>query len=77
MAAEQIEARSGAKVFVVGSSVADEATDRARNADCVLLVWSAISHATFRAFDGAREKLVYVQGTGASSIIMALERISE
>ena len=73
-AAKQIEARSGARVNVVSSSVADDATDRACNADCILLVWSAISHAAFRAFDAVRDKIVYVPGTGASSIIMALER---
>ena len=68
------EARSPAKVFVVSSSVADEATERARNADCILLVWSGISHAAFRAFDGDREKIVYVPGSGSSSIVFALER---
>lgn len=72
-AAEEIATRSEANVFVVNSSVADAATDRARNADCVLLVWAAISHSVFRAFDGARDKLVYVPGTGSSSIVMALE----
>jgi hypothetical protein len=41
----------------------------------VLIVWSAITHAVFRAFDGVdRERIEYVQGTGAASIVLALER---
>ena len=49
-------------------------TRHALSADLILYVWAATSHATYRAFDGYRGKLEYVQGTGPSSIILAAER---
>lgn len=73
-AAKQLEDRTGATVFVVTSLVADDDTRRAANADLVLYVWAASTHAAYRAFDRWRDKLEYVQGTGASSIVMAAER---
>jgi hypothetical protein len=38
------------------------------------LVWAATKHAVYRAFDDVRDRIEYVQGTGASSIVLALER---
>jgi len=44
-------------------------------ADVVLFVWSATTHAVFRAFDAVdKKRFAYVQGTGAASIVLALER---
>lgn len=74
-AAEQIRARTGAQVTLVTGNAAGAETDHARSATVVLFVWLATSHAVFRAFDGVdRKRLCYVQGTGAASIMRALER---
>ena len=73
-AAEIIKERSGAEVIVVSEHVAGQATQTAQTADVVLLVWAATKHSVYRAFDRVRDKLAYVQGTGPSSIVMALER---
>jgi hypothetical protein len=74
-AAEEIKTRSGAKVTVVTDAVAGGQTTQACTADVVLFVWLASTHPVFRAFDGFdRQRFCYVQGTGASSIVRALER---
>jgi hypothetical protein len=73
-AAEIIVERSGAEVVVVEEMVAGTLTDSARTADVILLVWAATTHAVYRAFDDVRNKVAYVQGTGMSSIVLALER---
>lgn len=73
-AARELETRTGAAVAVVSSLVAGQDTRHAANADLILYVWAATSHATYRAFDGLRDRLEYVQGTGASSILLAAER---
>jgi hypothetical protein len=74
-AAEEIELRTGAKVSIVTATEAGPETDLARKSDVVLFVWLASTHAVFRAFDGFnRKRLCYVQGTGSSGIIRALER---
>ncbi|WP_437310802.1 hypothetical protein [Sorangium sp. So ce388] len=76
-AARQIRRRTRAQVIVVTDDAAGSATSSARLADVILIVWSTISHAVYRAFDGVREKLAYVQGTGAESIVAALEKAVE
>jgi hypothetical protein len=74
-AAEQIQQRTHARVSIVTNKVAGSDTDNARTADVVLFVWMATSHAVFRAFDRFdRNRLCFVQGTGASSILRSLER---
>ncbi len=74
-AAAMISERSGAEIVIVSAKVAGPATNSATTADVVLFVWAATSHAVFRAFDGMdRQRLAYVQGTGAASIVIALER---
>jgi hypothetical protein len=73
-AAQEIRQRSGAQVQLVTEHVAGAATRAAADADVVLVVWSASKHAVYRAFDKVRDRLEYVQGTGASSIVLALER---
>ena len=73
-AAEQIRSRTGANVVIVTETDAGTMAKNARTADVILVVWLAISHAVFRAFDGVRDRVVYVQGTGAESIVLALER---
>jgi len=73
-AADIILERSGAEVVVVDEVVAGAATESARSADVILLVWAATKHAVYRAFDNVRDKVAYVQGTGMSSIVLALER---
>ena len=75
IAAETIQTRSGAKLSIVSTKVAGTETVKACSCDVVLFVWIATTHAVFRAFDGFdRGKLCYVQGTGAASIVRALER---
>jgi hypothetical protein len=74
-AADVIRERTGATVDVVTETVAGASTVAATNADVVLFVWSASTHAVFRAFDGLdRQRLAYVSGTGSASIVRALER---
>jgi hypothetical protein len=74
-AAEMISQRSGAKVDVVVGKTAGPETDQALEADVILFVWMASTHAVFRAFDGFdRKRFCYVQGTGSSSIVRSLER---
>lgn len=76
-AVEVISDRCGekTKLTVVTSKVAGADTTTACNADVVIYVWMASTHAVFRAFDGFdRERFCYVQGTGASSIVRTLER---
>ena len=73
-AAKMVSARCKAEVVLVAEKDAGPAAKSARTADIILVVWSAISHALFRAFDGVRDRVVYVQGTGSESIVLALER---
>jgi hypothetical protein len=73
-AREILAQRTGANVFVVEEKVAGPATRAAQSADVILFVWAATKHAVFRAFDSIRDRVVYVQGTGAGSIVLALER---
>ena len=40
----------------------------------LLFVWANTTHAVYRAFDNVREKLAYVEGKGAVSIVLTLER---
>ncbi|WP_434718136.1 hypothetical protein P5W98_00690 [Paraburkholderia sp. A1BS-2L] len=72
-AARELEHRSGASVTLITGLVQSAFTAAAREADLILFVWAACSHAVYRAFDNCREKLAYVQGTGASSIVAAAE----
>jgi hypothetical protein len=74
-AGQLIRQRTQAHVMVVASTHADAATDAALSSDVVLFVWSAATHAVFRAFDRFdRQRLAYVPGTGAASIVRTLER---
>jgi len=73
-AASEIRKRSGADVIIVGKGDGGMGMIAARAADVVLIVWAAISHEVYRGFDTVREKVAYVQGTGAESIVLALER---
>ena len=73
-AADIIRQRAGAEVVIVSDHVAGAATQNAQTADVVLVVWAATKHSVYRAFDKVRDKLAYVQGTGPSSILLALER---
>ena len=73
VAAEIIRKRSGCEVLVVDSHENDYQTKAATDKDLVLFVWSATKHSVYRAFDSVREKLCYVQGSGAASIVRALE----
>ena len=74
IAAEIIRQRTGAQVAVVTETHAGAATSNAKTADVVLFVWASTTHAIYRAFDNVREKLAYVEGKGAVSIVLTLER---
>lgn len=74
VAAEMIKKRTNVPVVLVTEIVAGPQTKTAKSADVILFVWSASKHAVFRAFDGLRDKIAYVQGVGASSILLSLER---
>lgn len=73
-AADLIRARTNATVVIVSKTEAGGETANAVTADVILFVWSCATHAVYRAFDGVKDKIAYVQGTGASSIVIALER---
>ncbi len=74
-AAGLLRERSGAQVVVVSETHPGADTRSALVADVVLFVWSATTHAVFRAFDAVdKKRFAYVQGTGAASIVLALER---
>jgi hypothetical protein len=76
-AAEQLKDRSGATVVLVSDTASGPETDSAATADVIAYVWSATTHAVFRAFDKVdRKKIAYVRGTGAASIVLAVERWS-
>lgn len=67
--------RCDSQIIVVSETHPGAVTRSALSADVVLFVWSATTHAVFRAFDGVdKKRFAYVQGTGASSIVLALER---
>lgn len=74
VAADVIRQRTNAQVLVVSETHAGPVTDNAKTADVVLFVWASTTHAVYRAFDGVREKLAYVQGKSAASIVLTLER---
>ena len=74
IAKREIESRTRAKVIIVNDLSAGEGTDSALLSDVVLFVSGAVKHAVYRAFDGRRDILEYVQGKGSSSIVRALER---
>jgi hypothetical protein len=74
IAAKLIRERTKAEVLVVTETVAGASTSNATTADVILFVWASSTHAVYRAFDGVREKVAYVQGTGAPGIVLALER---
>jgi hypothetical protein len=75
-AAEELKRRigQGLTVNVITSQVSNAVAKNAENSDLILFVWSASTHAVYRSFDQCRDRLCYVQGTGASSIVNAAER---
>ncbi|MDH4442705.1 MAG: hypothetical protein QE284_20275 [Rhizobium sp.] len=73
-AAAELSSRTNAEVILVNGLVQGGQTRRAAEADLILFVWAASSHAVYRAFDDCRDRLVYVQGTGAASIVSAAEK---
>jgi hypothetical protein len=74
-AAEVLRERSGAEVVVVTATASGHETRSAATADVIAYVWSASTHAVYRALDKIdRRKIAYVRGTGAGSIVMAVER---
>lgn len=76
-AAELLRDRTGATVILVSDTASGPETDSAATSDVIAYVWSATTHAVFRAFDKVdRKKFAYVRGTGAASILLAVERWS-
>ncbi len=74
-AAILLRERSDAQIVIVSETHPGADTRSALAADVVLLVWSATTHSVFRAFDALdKSRFAYVQGTGATGIILALER---
>jgi len=69
-----LRGRISADILVVCEHAAGAQTDAARSADVILFAWAANKHAVYEAFDGVRDRLEYVSGKGASSIVTALER---
>ena len=76
-AARELQSRTNAEVIVVTSLVQDGLTKTAKAAGVILFVWAACSHAVYRAFDDCRSRVVYVQGTGTSSIVAAAKQKAE
>jgi hypothetical protein len=74
VARELLRKRSEAEFVLVCEHVPGPATAAARSADVILFAWAANKHAVYNAFQDARDRLVYVPGKGASSIIRTLEQ---
>ncbi|MHC2088756.1 hypothetical protein [Methylobacterium sp. CM6244] len=77
VARDELRERTSAEVLIVCEEVAGAATDAARTADVILFAWAVNKHAVFHAFNGVRERIEYVSGRGASSMVTALERWAE
>lgn len=75
-AADVIRGRTDATVVVVVEEHPSSGAASAATADVILFMWLSNSHATYRAFDKCRDKIAYVSGTTADSIVLALERWS-
>jgi hypothetical protein len=74
-AAAILRDRANAEVVVVTATSGGHETKSAATADVIAYVWSASTHAVYRAFDKVdRRKIAYVRGTGVASIVMAVER---
>jgi len=74
-AVDLLSERTDAELLVVTATTSGQETSLALDADLIAYVWAASTHAVFRAFDKIdRKKIVYVQGTGAVSIVLAVER---
>jgi hypothetical protein len=74
-AVELLSERTDAELLVITATTSGHETRAALDADLIAYVWAASAHAVFRAFDKIdRKKIVYVQGTGAVSIVLAVER---
>lgn len=73
LAAAMIRQRSTAQVLVVSETHPSVQTESAKTADVILFVWASSTHAIYRAFDNVRETIAYVQGKGATSIVLTLE----
>jgi hypothetical protein len=74
-AAEMLGERTDADIVVVTATHGGGEVNAAINAEVIAYVWSASTHAVFRAFDKVdRKKIAYVKGTSAASIVLAVER---
>jgi hypothetical protein len=74
-AADLLAARTGATVWVVVATHGNYETATLVSADVIAYVWAASTHAVFQSMSkAARQKIAYVQGTSASSIVIAVER---
>lgn len=73
-AAAQIRQRVNCEVVLVTDKTGGTATASALSADVILFVWRVTKHAVYRAFDKVRNRLQYVTGTGATSIVSSLEQ---
>jgi hypothetical protein len=75
VAKELLAGRTSAEVRIVGATRGNFETDALASADVVAYVWSASTHAVFRALRKSdRKKIAYVQGTSATAIVFAIER---
>ena len=74
-AKREIESRAESSVHIYSEGLTN--LNASLNADVILFVWRKTSHEAYRVFDNHRDKLVYVPGSGSSSIIHALERKCE
>lgn len=73
-AAEIIRQRLSCEVAVISETHNNATVENVKNSDVILFVWASNTHAVYRAFDNVREKLFYVQGKGATSIVISLEQ---
>lgn len=73
-ASDIIRQRTSSEVIVVSETHNNSSVENAKNSNVILFVWASNTHAVYRAFDDVRDKLFYVQGKGASSIVISLEK---
>ena len=72
-AQNEIEERGNCSVKIINKIISTEEARVVENCEFILYVWRANKHSNFKALDKYKNDLVYVPGTGSSSIVGTLE----
>ena len=69
----EIEERGNCSVKIINKIISTEEARVVENCEFILYVWRANKHSNFKALDKYKNDLVYVPGTGSSSIVGTLK----